>query len=178
MGRKMDPKEAKARWEARAAAFAQVHAKGFRGAMSAIWNLDRTELDRRVYGVAKPTKRSGNLRGYEVMRLLSASSAIITNTASSIWKGTRSFYAHFVAKGVRARNKGRKYYAWMIDPRDPRPRTWEEWVRARDEGRAVLAHRLRAVPGRPWRQAAIKAARARGIRASYWRQSNKELHSK
>lgn len=176
MGRKLKPEEARARWQARAAAFGKIHGEGFRATMAAVWNLDRSELDRRVYMEAKPTKRSGNLRGYEIMRLLSDKSAVITNTATSVWKGVRTFYAHIVAKGTGPRRKGKKYYAWMLDPREPRPDSWEGWVEAVAQGRARLAHNLPALKPNNWRQAAVLFARQRGIRASYWRAANKKVH--
>lgn len=176
MGRKLKPEEARARWQARANAFDKVHGEGFRSSMAAIWNLDKTELDRRVYMEAKPTKRSGNLRGYEKMRLLSEHAATITNTATSVWKGVTTFYAHIVAKGTGARNKGRKYYAWMLDPREPRPDSWEGWVEAVKQGRARLAHKLAPLKPNNWRQAAMRLARQKGIRASYWRKANKKVH--
>lgn len=169
--------DAKRRWEARAARYTSVHTGSFKSSMSLIWNIDKLELDRQVYGTAKPTKRSGNLRGYEKMRFQGSNIAVLTNTASSIWKGVTSFYAHFVHKGVKARNKGRKYYAWMVDPRQPRPTSWEEWLRARDEGKAILAHKLKAVRGKPWRKMAMQQAKDRGIRAAHWRQANKDVHN-
>lgn len=176
--KKFTAEEAKRRWEARAAAYSQVQAKSFRGSMSIIWNMDRAELDRQVYSTPKPTKRSALLRNAEKMRIVRENMAVLTNTATSVWKGVTTFYAWIVHGGTKARNKGQKYYAWMIDPREERPTTWEGWVQARDEGRAVLAHKLKAIPARRWRSMAMKDAKRRGIRASHWRQANKELFEK
>ena len=173
--KKFTKEEAKRRWEARAAAFSKVQTKSFRGAMAVIWNMDRTELDRQVYGTAKPGARSGLLRNAEKMRIVNANMAVITNTAASVWKGVTTFYAWIVHSGTKTRDKGKQYYCWMLDPREERPTTWEGWKQAQAEGRARMAHKLKAIPARRWRSQAMKDAKRRGVRASHWRKANKEL---
>jgi len=135
----------------------------FKGAMYQVQHLSLAALDALVYSASSPNMRSSLLRSSEKVRFLGEGKAQLYNDATSEWKGVRTYYAWYVADGRRAGNKGTKYYAWMKNPADPRPDTWEGWLTARDQGRAVLTHKVRAVAARNWRGAAIAQARSSKI---------------
>ena len=173
--RKVIPLEqAQQRFEERQRRMSASAPKTFAGTMRQILQRDRGELNRMVYGTPKPTKRSALLKNSEKLEFQGKWAAVIKNTASSVWRGVKTYYGWCVAKGIKARNKGNKYYAWMTDPRAARPNTWEEWVNARAAGLAVLAHRLGKVPGKDWRKKALQDARKAGLMAKLWRQANEE----
>lgn len=162
MAKVRDLAEAQARWEKIAERTVSGSAKGFRQGMQQVLAVDHQELQRAVYNQSKVGRRSGNLLMSEVLEFKGDAEASIKNTAASEWKGVRTYYAWALAKGVKARDKGRKYYAWMTDPRDPRPSDFQGWLDAVKSGRARIAHRLRAVKGTNWRKAAIERAQQNG----------------
>jgi len=135
----------------------------FRSAMLQVKQVSVEQMDQLVYSTPAPCKRSGNLRGEERVEFESASAAFLVNAATSEFRGMRRNYARLVHNGHKAADKGSRYYAWMKDPRSPRPTTWEEWLAARNAGLAVLTHRIRATSPRPWRNSAVREARARGL---------------
>lgn len=160
MARFTSPEQGRKKWEALHERFDRAIAKSFRDAMQRMERLSRRTLDEMVYFRPAPNRRAGLLRRSERLVMEpSGKAALLVNAASSVWKGVRTFYAHIVAKGRRAGDKGRKYYAWMKDPYMPRPATWRGWLEARKAGQAVLTHRTRAVAARPWRDRAIERAR-------------------
>lgn len=174
MSRVIPLEQAQARFQERARRYAAAQPQTFRGACLQMHVLSKNTLAQMVYGTSKPGHRSAKLKNSELLHMEGNWAGIIRNTASSVWRGTRAFYAWFVAKGLSTRDKGSRYYAWMRDPRQPRPTTFGGWMEERAAGRAVLAHRLRAVPGRDWRKRAIEQARAQGLFARFWRDANRE----
>jgi len=163
MAKRLTPEQRQDRWEARAARLEANVPKSFKGAMLQVERLSRAEMNRMVYAKASPTKRSATLKNSEVMRYPSANEALLTNTASSTWKGVKTYYGWVVHEGRKAMDKGRKWFAWMKDPSARRPSDFAGWVRAMKDGAAVLTHRVAAVSARPWRTKAIAAARSRGV---------------
>lgn len=132
----------------------------FRGAMAQVRTISVNSMDALVYST--PGKKSGRLRDAERVRKVADGHYQLANDAASEWNGTKTYYAWPIAKGRKAANKGQKYFAWMKNAYDPRPTTWQGWVDARNQGRAVLTHKIRAVPARNWRQAAVKMVKASG----------------
>ncbi len=149
---------AQLRWRERSKRLMAAQPKSFKSAMNLVHRADRLQLDRMVYSTAGKGRRSGNLRKAEKLEFPSSEEAVITNDAATEWGGKRRFYAWWVAEGSKARTKARGVYAWMVDPRAPRPQNSVAWAIARRMGLAVFARKVRGVQARPWRKAAIRAA--------------------
>jgi hypothetical protein len=165
MGKKLTLEEAQQRFEARAARLTANVPKSFRGAMLQVRNLSGLELNRMVYSQPKAGARAGTLKNSEKLEWVDDRTAELRNDASSEWKGARKYYGWWVAYGRKAADKGRKYFAWMVNPAQPRPQTINVWKQCIRMGLAVWAHKIRAVPGRNWRASANNRARQLGITA-------------
>jgi hypothetical protein len=151
--------KAQTRWRERAKKLMAAQPKSFRGAMKQVEKADRLQLDRMVYSSLGKGKRSGELRRAEKLEWEDRDTALITNDAASEWNGAKKFYAWWVAEGRKARTKAQGCYLWMTDPRAPRPGNKVAWGIALAMGLAHRTKKMKAMPRRPWRLAAIRAAR-------------------
>jgi hypothetical protein len=154
-------KRAQVIWAKRAAKLKEEQPQSFRQAMNQVLKVSKQELDALVYAT-----RNGSgdryLKKAEHLVFPSSSrnvqSALLVNDASSEWKGVRTYYAWYVALGHRAADKGSKYFAWMFDPSAVRPTTFKEWLAVRAAGTGMITHKIKAMAGRPWREAAKRQA--------------------
>jgi hypothetical protein len=168
----LTPAQRQASWENRANRFEQKVPLNFKQAMSDVKDLSLSELERMVYSSAKPNARGNSLKRLEEMRIISDTEAHLTNTATSEWAGTTTYYAWIVALGHGPLDKGKKYFVWMKDPMQKRVPG-----EAPPPGTAWWAHRIAAVAPKDWRKRAIDGARSRGVIATQLQNATREAMS-
>jgi len=152
------------RWRKRAERMRAVQPSTFQQIMAEVLTESKNAIASEVYASGGGgNRRTGDLMNREAVRFESPTSAVLTNTASSTWKGTTYYYGWFVAKGTQSRSKGTKYYCWMKNPTDQRPTTWQGWLDARDSGLAVVTHSVKGTRARDWRKRAIDQINSSGL---------------
>lgn len=161
--------EGQALWLKRSEQIMAGTPKTFNQAATYYWTASQLEIHRKFYNTpSERHSKSGGagLLGKEKLRKVGVGKVEVYNRASSIWRGQKTNYAATLFYGRKAMTTptrtNKKHYAWLWNKSAQRPRgkdAWKTWLEMAKEGKAVLAKRVKAIPGYRWRSIALAEAR-------------------